>query len=141
MVHGGITGDEKTGAVSVPIYQTSTYEQKRAGEHQGYEYSRTGNPTRHALEVMIAELENGVSGFAFGSGMGALTSVMMLFHSGDHIIMTDDVYGGTYRLMNNMLNQFELESTFIDTSFPSKVEDAIKENTKALFIETPTNPL
>ncbi|MBM7600206.1 cystathionine gamma-lyase/homocysteine desulfhydrase [Virgibacillus halotolerans] len=141
MVHGGITGDKETGAVSVPIYQTSTYQQERAGKHLGYEYSRTGNPTRHALETMITELENGTSGFAFSSGMGAMTSVMMLFQAGDHILMTDDVYGGSYRLMTQVFKQFELENTFVDTSYPDKVEAAIKENTKALFIETPTNPL
>ncbi|MGP4106547.1 bifunctional cystathionine gamma-lyase/homocysteine desulfhydrase [Virgibacillus sp. L01] len=141
MIHGGITGDEKTGAVSVPIYQVSTYKQESVGNHRGYEYSRTGNPTRHALETVIAELENGQSGFAFGSGMAAITSVMMLFDSGDHVVMTDDVYGGTYRLMTSVLNRFSLDHTYIDTSFPEKVEASIKENTKALFIETPTNPL
>lgn len=141
MIHGGVTGDKETGAVSVPIYQTSTYQQERAGKHLGYEYSRTGNPTRHALEVMIAELENGTSGFAFGSGMAAMTSVMMLFKAGDHILMTDDVYGGSYRLMTQVLNRFQLDNTFVDTSFPDKVTAAINENTKALFIETPTNPL
>lgn len=141
MIHGGITGDEKTGAVSVPIYQVSTYKQDSVGNHRGYEYSRTGNPTRHALETVIAELENGQSGFAFGSGMAAITSVMMLFDSGDHVVMTDDVYGGTYRLMTSVLNRFNLDHTYADTSFPEKVEASIKENTKALYIETPTNPL
>lgn len=141
MIHGGVTGDEKTGAVSVPIYQVSTYKQDRVGQHRGYEYSRTGNPTRSALESVTAELENGEAGFAFGSGMAAISTVMMLFHSGDHIVMTDDVYGGTYRLMANVLNRFNLEHTYVDTSYPEKVEAAITENTKALFVETPTNPL
>ncbi|MCT2535770.1 bifunctional cystathionine gamma-lyase/homocysteine desulfhydrase [Aquibacillus koreensis] len=141
MVHGGITGDEKTGAVSVPIYQVSTYKQEAAGKHTGYEYSRTGNPTRHALETVIAELENGKAGFAFGSGMAAITSVMMLMNTGDHIVMTDDVYGGSYRLTTKVLNRFNLDHTFVDTSNPEKVKEAIKPNTKALFIETPTNPL
>ncbi|MCC2248356.1 bifunctional cystathionine gamma-lyase/homocysteine desulfhydrase [Virgibacillus sp. AGTR] len=141
MIHGGITGDERTGAVSVPIYQVSTYQQDEIGKHRGYEYSRTGNPTRHALETVIADLENGVSGFAFGSGMAAITSVMMLFQAEDHILMTDDVYGGSYRVMTNVLNRFHLEHTFIDTSDPELVEAAIQDNTKALYIETPTNPL
>ncbi|WP_226038237.1 bifunctional cystathionine gamma-lyase/homocysteine desulfhydrase [Aquibacillus saliphilus] len=141
MVHGGITGDERTGAVSVPIYQVSTYKQEAAGKHSGYEYSRTGNPTRHALETVIANLENGKAGFAFGSGMAAITSVMMLMNAGDHILMTDDVYGGSYRLTTKVLNRFDLDHTFVDTSDSTKVEAAIKPNTKALFIETPTNPL
>ncbi|MYL42855.1 bifunctional cystathionine gamma-lyase/homocysteine desulfhydrase [Virgibacillus salexigens] len=141
MVHGGITGDKQTGAVSVPIYQVSTYEQNNVGQHRGYEYSRTGNPTRNALEEVIADLENGQAGFAFGSGMAAITSVMMLFNTGDHVLLTDDVYGGSYRMMTNVLNRFDLSHTFVDTSNPKKVEDSIKRNTKALFIETPTNPL
>ncbi|GAB3798598.1 bifunctional cystathionine gamma-lyase/homocysteine desulfhydrase [Virgibacillus kimchii] len=142
MIHGGITGDERTGAVSVPIYQVSTYKQDGVGNlRDGYEYSRTGNPTRRALETVIRDLENGEAGFAFGSGMAAITSVMMLFETGDHIVMTDDVYGGSYRLFANVLNRFNLGHTFADTSDPAKVEAAIQENTKALFIETPTNPL
>ncbi|WP_163971372.1 bifunctional cystathionine gamma-lyase/homocysteine desulfhydrase [Oceanobacillus halotolerans] len=141
MIHGGITSDERTGAVSVPIYQVSTYKQDSVGKHRGFEYSRTGNPTRHALETVIAELENGEAGFAFGSGMAAITSVMMLFNADDHIVMTDDVYGGSYRLMTKVLNRFNLDHSFVDTSVPEKVEAAIKPNTKALFLETPTNPL
>jgi len=141
MIHSGITTDKETGAVSVPIYQVSTYKQEAAGKHTGYEYSRTGNPTRHALETTIAELENGKAGFAFSSGMAAITSVMMLLESGDHIVMTDDVYGGSYRLTTKVLNRFNLDHTFTDTSNTEKVEAAIQDNTKALFIETPTNPL
>ncbi|MFS0671877.1 bifunctional cystathionine gamma-lyase/homocysteine desulfhydrase [Ornithinibacillus sp. 179-J 7C1 HS] len=141
MVHGGITRDEQTGAVSVPIYQVSTYKQDGVGNFRGYEYSRTGNPTRHALETVIADLENGSHGFAFGSGMAAITTVMMLLDAGDHVILTDDVYGGSYRLMTKVLERFDLQNSFVDTSNPDKVEDAIQENTKALYIETPTNPL
>ncbi|MFD1335086.1 bifunctional cystathionine gamma-lyase/homocysteine desulfhydrase [Oceanobacillus iheyensis] len=141
MIHGGITSDERTGAVSVPIYQVSTYKQDAPGEHRGYEYSRTGNPTRHALETVIAELEEGNAGFAFGSGMAAITSIMMLLESGDHVIMTDDVYGGSYRLMTKVLNQYNIEHTFIDTSSEESVINAIKPNTKAIYVETPTNPL
>lgn len=141
LIHGGITGDEQTGAVSVPIYQVSTYKQEAIGKHRGYEYSRTGNPTRHALETVIAEIEEGKAGFAFGSGMAAITSVMMLFQSGDHVLLTDDVYGGSYRVMTKVLNRFDLQHTFIDTSNVEEVEASIQENTKALYIETPTNPL
>lgn len=141
LIHGGITGDPATGAVSVPIYQVSTYKQDRVGEHKGFEYSRTGNPTRHALEELIKDLEGGTAGFAFGSGMAAITAVMMLFNSGDHVILTDDVYGGTYRIMSKVLNRFGIEATFVDTSNLENIEKGIKRNTKAVFIETPTNPL
>lgn len=141
LIHAGIVGDETTGAVSTPIYQVSTYKQDAVGDFRGYEYSRTGNPTRHALEVLINDLEGGNAGFAFGSGMAAISSVMMLFNSGDHIVMTDDVYGGTYRVMTKVLNRFGIESTFVDSSNIVEFEAAIKENTKAVFLETPTNPL
>ncbi|MFC2949089.1 bifunctional cystathionine gamma-lyase/homocysteine desulfhydrase [Virgibacillus sediminis] len=141
MIHGGISKDDQTGAVSVPIYQVSTFEQESVGKHRGFEYSRTGNPTRHALEQLIADLENGKEGYAFASGMAAITSVMMLMEAGDHIILTDDVYGGSYRLMSKVLNRFGLHHSFVDTSNPQKVEESITKDTKALFIETPTNPL
>ncbi|MBM7580356.1 bifunctional cystathionine gamma-lyase/homocysteine desulfhydrase [Jeotgalibacillus terrae] len=142
LIHGGIVGDEATGAVSTPIYQVSTYKQDGVGGlRQGYEYSRTGNPTRHALEELIKDLENGHAGFAFGSGMAAISSVMMLFDTGSHVVLTDDVYGGTYRVMTKVLNRLGIDSTFVDTSNPENVKDAIQENTKAVFIETPTNPL
>ncbi|WP_391117068.1 bifunctional cystathionine gamma-lyase/homocysteine desulfhydrase [Psychrobacillus sp. L3] len=141
LIHAGIVGDEATGAVSTPIYQVSTYKQEAVGKFKGYEYSRTGNPTRNALEVLISELEGGVAGFAFASGMAATSSVMMLFSKGDHVILTDDVYGGTYRVMTKVLNRFGIEATFVDTSDLSNVEAAILENTKAIFLETPTNPL
>ena len=141
LIHGGIVGDEATGAVSTPIYQVSTYKQDAVGKFKGYEYSRTGNPTRHALEELIADVEFGHAGFAFGSGMAAISSVMMLFSAGDHVVLTDDVYGGTYRVINKVLNRFGLEFTFVDTGNLAEVEAAVKENTKAIFIETPTNPL
>lgn len=141
LIHGGIVGDEHTGAVSVPIYQVSTYKQEAVGKHKGFEYSRTGNPTRHALETLIKDIEGGEAGFAFGSGMAAITAIMMLFNSGDHIILTDDVYGGTYRVMTKVLNRFGIEATFVDTSDLENVKKVIKPNTKALYIETPTNPL
>lgn len=141
LIHAGIVGDEATGAVSTPIYQVSTYKQEAVGKFKGYEYSRTGNPTRHALEVLISELEGGVAGFAFASGMAATSSVMMLFGKGDHVILTDDVYGGTFRVISKVLNRFGIEATFVDTGDISNVEAAINENTKAIFLETPTNPL
>ncbi|WLR60652.1 bifunctional cystathionine gamma-lyase/homocysteine desulfhydrase [Guptibacillus hwajinpoensis] len=141
LIHGGITGDPQTGAVSVPIYQVSTYKQEAVGKFNGYEYSRTGNPTRHALEELIKDLENGVAGFAFGSGMAAISSVMMMFNSGDHVVMTDDVYGGTYRVMTKVLNRLGIESTFVDTTDLAVVKAAVQDNTKAIYVETPTNPL
>lgn len=141
LIHGGVPGDPHTGAVNVPIYQVSTYKQDGIGNHKGFEYSRTGNPTRHALEELIKDLEEGKRGFAFSSGMAAITAVMMLFKKGDHVLLTDDVYGGTFRVMTKVLNKFGIEATFIDTSDISNIKEAIKENTVALYIETPTNPL
>ncbi|EIJ78962.1 cystathionine beta-lyase [Bacillus methanolicus PB1] len=141
LIHGGISGDPLTGAVSVPVYQVSTYKQEGIGNHKGFEYSRTGNPTRHALEELIKDLEDGKAGFAFGSGMAAITAVMMLFNSGDHVLLTDDVYGGTYRVMSKVLNRFGIDSTFVDTSNLENIEKEIKPNTRAIYIETPTNPL
>ncbi|MFC0188081.1 bifunctional cystathionine gamma-lyase/homocysteine desulfhydrase [Fictibacillus aquaticus] len=141
LIHGGIPSDAQTGAVSFPIYQVSTYKQEEVGVHKGFEYSRTGNPTRNALEELIKDLEGGKRGFAFGSGMAAITAVMMLFNAGDHVILTDDVYGGTYRVMTKVLNRLGIESTFVDTTDLNEVEKALQPNTKALYVETPTNPL
>lgn len=140
-VHGGVFGDEATGAVSVPIYQVSTYRQEGVGRHKGYEYSRTGNPTRSALEQLIAELENGVRGFAFASGMAAISSVVMLFERGDHFIVGDDVYGGTFRVLSKVFNRFGIDVTYVDTSDVSRVKAAVRDNTKAVILETPSNPL
>ncbi len=141
VIHGGISEDAATGAVSVPIYQTSTYRQEGIGKHKGYEYSRTGNPTRHALETLIAELESGVAGFAFASGLAALSTVIMLFKSGDHILLSDNVYGGTFRVVDKVFVNLGISYTLVDTSNLTEVENAILPNTKAIFIETPTNPL
>lgn len=141
LIHGGIPGDPLTGAVSVPVYQVSTYKQEGIGGHKGFEYSRTGNPTRHALEELMKDLEGGKAGFAFSSGMAAITAVIMLFNSGDHVLLTDDVYGGTFRVMTKVLSRFGLEFTFVDTSNLDNIEKEIKPNTKAIYIETPTNPL
>ncbi len=141
LIHGGIDGDPHTGAVSVPIYQVSTYKQEAIGKHKGFEYSRTGNPTRHALETYIAQLEGGARGLAFGSGMAALSTVLSLFSKGDHLIVGDDVYGGTYRVVTRVFTRLGLEATFTDTGNLAAVEAAIRPNTRAIIIETPTNPL
>jgi cystathionine gamma-lyase / homocysteine desulfhydrase len=141
LIHGGISSDPLTGAVSIPIYQVSTYKQDGIGGHKGYEYSRTGNPTRHALEELIKDIEGGYAGFAFGSGMAAVTAVIMMFNSGDHVLLTDDVYGGTFRVLTKVLNRFGIEATFVDTSNLKNIKNEIRPNTKALYIETPTNPL
>lgn len=139
-IHGGVTNDPSTGALSPPIYQASTFKQNGVGNFT-YEYSRTGNPTRAALESLIADVENGGRGFAFASGMAAITAVMDLFTAGDHIIITDDVYGGTYRLMTQVLEQRNISVSFVDTSITEQLKEAIRTDTKAVFIETPTNPL
>jgi cystathionine gamma-lyase/homocysteine desulfhydrase len=141
LIHGGIDGDPNTGAVNVPIYQVSTYKQEGVGKHKGYEYSRTGNPTRFACEELIKDIEGGVRGFAFGSGMAAISSIVMLFEQGDHFIVGDDVYGGTYRVLTKVFDRFGIDVTFVNTSDLEAIRGAIKENTKALFLETPSNPL
>lgn len=141
LIHGGPGPDPLTGAVTVPIYQVSTYRQDGVGKHKGYEYSRTGNPTRAALEQLIAELEGGTRGFAFSSGMAALSTVLMLFDAGDHLVIGDDVYGGTFRVMTKVFNRFGIRSTFVDSSKPGNVAVAIEAGTRAVLVETPSNPL
>lgn len=141
VIHGGVDGDKHTGSVTIPIYQTSTYAQDGVGNHKGYEYSRTGNPTREAVEKLISDLELGYRGFAFSSGMAAIASILMLFKAGDHIIFSDDVYGGTFRIVDKIFKNFGIEYSFVDTSDVKQVTDNIKINTKAIYIETPTNPL
>lgn len=141
LIHGGIDGDPHTGAVTVPLYLTSTYKQDGIGNHRGYEYSRTGNPTREAVEVLIAELEGGVAGFGFASGMAATTAVMMLFKASDKILLSSNVYGGTFRVLDKVFKNFKLEYELIDTSNLELVASKITEDVKAIFIETPTNPL
>lgn len=140
LIHS-VMGDPETGAVSVPIYQVSTFEQDAVGKHRGYEYARTGNPTRHALETLIADLENGKRGFAFSSGMAAITTVFALYDKGDHLVVGDDVYGGTYRVLTKVFARLGIEYTIVDTSDLDAVEQAIHPHTKAIFAETPTNPL
>ncbi|GAJ25499.1 cystathionine gamma-lyase [Liquorilactobacillus sucicola DSM 21376 = JCM 15457] len=141
LIHAGISQDKATGAVNVPIYQTSTYAQTELGGQPEYEYSRTGNPTRQAVEDLIRDLENGVAGFAFASGSAAIHNVFSLFSAGDHIIVGNDVYGGTFRLINTVLKRQGLEFTVVDTRDLDEVKNAIKNNTKAVYLETPTNPL
>ena len=141
VVHGGIYGDKTTGAVNVPIYQTSTYEQKGLGENTGWEYSRTGNPTRAALEALIAELENGTAGFAFASGLAAITAVLMLFKSGDRILISSNVYGGTFRVLDKVFKQFGLSYSIEDTTDLETFESKITPDVKAVLIESPANPL
>lgn len=141
LIHGGIYGDERTGAVNVPIYQTSTYEQVRLGQHTGYEYSRTGNPTREALEALIAELEGGVAGFAFASGMAATTAVLTLFHAGDKVIISSNVYGGTFRVLDKIFKNFDIHYSIEDTTDLNALENSITEDVKAILIESPANPL
>lgn len=142
LIHGGKTTDAYTGAVTTPIYQTSTYEQDGIGNlRQGYEYSRTANPTRTALETLIADLEHGTNGYAFGSGMAAISAVIMLLDKGDHILINSDVYGGTYRALTKVFSRFGIEFDFINTTDVSNIVSSIKDTTKMLFIETPSNPL
>ena len=141
-IHAGQKNDPVTGAVMTPIYATSTYAQESPGVHKGYEYSRTSNPTRKALEDCIASLENGDKGFAFASGMAATSTILELLDSGDHIIASDDLYGGTYRLMEDVRKRTSsLDFSFVDFSKTSNILDAIRPNTKMLWLETPSNPL
>lgn len=140
-IHAGQDPDPTTGAVIVPIYQTSTYVQHGVGEHKGYEYSRTGNPTRTALETCIASLEDGKHGLAFASGMGAETTIMYLFSPGDHVLVSNDVYGGTYRLFDKILQPYGLQFSYIDMTEPESVREHVRDNTKAIWIETPSNPM
>jgi cystathionine beta-lyase len=141
VIHGGIDGDERTGAVSVPIYQTSTYKQTELGVHKGYEYSRTGNPTREALELLISQLEGGTHGFAFASGMAAITAVLLLFKSGDKVLISSNVYGGTFRVLDKVFNNFGISYEIVDTSDLNQVEASMDSSVKALIIESPANPL
>jgi cystathionine gamma-lyase len=141
-IHAGQKNDPVTGAVMTPIYATSTYAQESPGVHKGYEYSRTSNPTRKALEDCIASLEGGDKGFGFASGMATTSTILELLDSGDHIIASDDLYGGTYRLMEDVRKRTSaLEFSFVDFSKTSNIVDAVKPNTKMLWLETPSNPL
>jgi cystathionine beta-lyase/cystathionine gamma-synthase len=140
-IHVGNEPDPTTGAVSVPIYQTSTYAQEGLGKHKGFEYARTQNPTRLALERNLAALENGRACFAFASGMAAINAVMTLLEAGDHVVVSDNTYGGTFRLFDKVLKKFGLVFSYVDTREPQNVEQALRPNTRMVFIETPTNPV
>jgi len=140
-VHAGQVSDPLAGAVMTPIYQTSTYRQEGLGKHKGYEYARTQNPTREALERNVAALEGGVHGFAFGSGLAALDAILKLFKAGDHIVSGESVYGGSMRLMRRVFEPYGLELSFVDTREIGNVERALKPNTRMVYCETPTNPM
>jgi cystathionine beta-lyase/cystathionine gamma-synthase len=140
-VHAGQEPDPSTGAIITPIYQTSTYVQDALGQHKGYEYARTQNPTRAALEANLAAIEGGKAGFAFASGMAAEGAVMTLLKSGDHVVVTDNTYGGTYRLFERVLRKYQLDFSYVDTSNLDEIRAAIRPSTKMLFVETPTNPV
>lgn len=141
LIHGGIDGDKTTGAVNVPIYQTSTYRQSELGVNTGWEYSRTGNPTRAALESLIADLEGGRYGLAFASGLAAIHTVLSLFRSGDRLLVSDNIYGGTFRILDNVFKPLGIEYTIVNTSDNAAVEAAVDDTVKAIYIETPANPL
>ena len=140
-VHAGQPPDPTTGAISTPIYQTSTYVQDGVAKHKGYEYARTQNPTRGALEACLAALEEAQYGICFSSGMGAISALMNYFQKGDHIIASDDLYGGTYRIFEKVFRSYGLEFDYVDSSNLAEIERAFKPNTKMLFLETPSNPL
>ena len=141
LIHGGNTIDPLTGAVNIPIYQTSTFQQKALGTEPEWEYARTGNPTRAALERLIAELEEGTAGFAFASGMAAITAVLTLFRSGDRILISSNVYGGTYRVLDRVFNSFDLQYSIVNTENLNDLERAVTPEVKAILVESPANPL
>ena len=139
-IHAGQAPDPTTGAVVTPIHPTTTYAQDGIGGHKGFEYSRTGNPTRHALETCVAALEGGARGLAFASGMATLTTISFLLQKGDHVVCEENMYGGSVRYFNNIANRHGIEVTYVDASKPTNVEDAFRKTTRMALIETPTNP-
>lgn len=140
-IHAGQTPDPTTGSVTVPIYQTSTYVQDELGQHKGYEYARVQNPTREALEDNVAALENGLAGHAFASGMAAISTLLTLTRTGDHIVCSQNVYGGTYRFFTQILERYGLRFSWIDSTDLDAVESAMSEETRMVYVETPTNPM
>jgi cystathionine beta-lyase/cystathionine gamma-synthase len=140
-IHAGQVPDPSTGAIITPIYQTSTYVQEGLGQHKGFEYGRTQNPTRMALEANLAAIERGAAAFAFASGMAAIDAILTRLQSGDHLVVSDNTYGGTFRLFERVRRKFGLDFTYVDTSQLDQIEPAITERTKYLFVETPTNPM
>lgn len=141
LIHAGNQSDAQTGAVTTPIYQVTTFKQALADMEQAYDYSRAGNPTRTAVEQYIADIEYGKYGFAFSSGLAALSAILMTFRAGDHFIVSNDVYGGTYRLIKQVFHQLDLSFTFVDARNIENIEKALQPNTKAIIFETPGNPL
>ncbi|MFW6069871.1 MAG: cystathionine gamma-synthase [bacterium] len=141
VVHAGVRADPTTGAVMTPIYQTSTYAQTGVGQHRGYDYSRTDNPTRSALQQSVAALENGRFGLAFASGMAAIDTLLRLLDPGDHVLCGNDVYGGTYRLFDKVLTRYGLDFSYVDTGDLEALAAGLQENTRLVWLETPTNPL
>lgn len=141
LIHGGIEQDKTTGAVNIPVYQTSTFKQDALGKDRGWEYSRTGNPTRAALEKLVADLEQGRYGLAFASGLAAINTVLSLFQSGDKLVVSDNIYGGTFRILDNVFKNFGITYKIVDTSDLQQVEDAIDDSVKAVYVESPANPL
>ncbi|MBX7151667.1 cystathionine gamma-synthase [bacterium] len=140
-IHAGQIPDPTTGAVMTPVYFTSTYAQEELGKSKGFDYGRTINPTRVALEKNIAALEKGKHGIAFASGMAAITNIAALLNGGDHVIVSNNVYGGTFRFFDKIMKRFNLEASWIDTSDASLIEKAVRPNTKMIYVETPTNPM
>lgn len=140
-IHAGQPPDPRTGAVAVPIYQTSTYVHDELGKHKGYEYARVQNPTRTALEENVASLEGGRSGHAFASGMAAIQALTTLLRSGDHVVVSRDVYGGTYRFFTQVLDRYDLRFSWVDSTNPDAVRDAMTDDTRMVYVETPTNPM
>lgn len=140
-IHSGLTPDKETGALITPIYANTTYIQDSPGEHRGYEYSRTDNPTRSRLEDNLADLENGKNGLAFASGMASIDTVLNLLSSGDHVLAGSDVYGGTHRLFTSLYEKYNIDFSFVNTTDVDKVKEALQPNTELVWIESPTNPL
>ncbi|PYR90211.1 MAG: cystathionine gamma-synthase [Acidobacteria bacterium] len=140
-IHAGQTPDPSTGAIITPIFQTSTYVQDELGKHKGFEYARTQNPTRAALEANVAAIEGGNAAFAYASGMAAIGAITTMLKSGDHVVVTDNTYGGTFRLFDKVLTKYKIDFSYVDTSRPDLIEAAMRPATKMLFVETPTNPV
>jgi len=140
-IHAGQEPEPLTGAIMTPIFQTSTYAQEGLETHKGYEYARTGNPTRHALELCLASIENGQYGLAFASGMAAESAVLSLLSAGDHMVSCDDLYGGSYRIFERIMRRYQIETSYVTAGNSAEYEQAIRPNTKLIWLETPTNPL